>query len=251
MNINSSKNSLLRARNLRSAKRARAGKVISSRTSRSSSSSRTQSSSSRKTNSTTTMTQTKQLAMYEKMEKSAYNLQVNVEKMLKIGKMSYTDDEAGKAAQENDTKNLLKGIQDFVADFNEVYNDLYDIGGVSNLAYKKTLDSVVSANEDALKEIGITVSKSGELCIDEKVLEKADLEKVKDLFAKEGGFADKIGDKMKIVEQGASNSLTTLSKLYGATSTYNKYGASNSYFNGNGYYNFNYGNYGSNSGWYF
>ena len=73
------------------------------------------------------MTQTKQLAMYEKMEKSAYNIQVNVEKMLKIGKMSYTEDEAGKTAQENDKKNLMKGIEDFVSDFNEVYNDLCDM----------------------------------------------------------------------------------------------------------------------------
>ncbi len=189
------------------------------------------------------MTQTKQLAMYEKMEKSAYNIQVNVEKMLKIGKMSYTEDEAGKTAQENDKKNLMKGIEDFVSDFNEVYNDLCDIGGVSNLAYKKTLDSIVSANEDALKAIGITVSKSGELVIDQKTLENADLEKVKEVFAKEGGFAEKISKKMVNIEDGAANSLSTLSKLYGATSTYNKYGTSNSYFN--------YGNYGSNSGWYF
>ena len=238
MNINSSRNSLLRSRNLRSAKRARAGKVISSRTTRTSASSRIRSNSStRKTNTTASMTQTKQLAMYEKM--------------LKIGKMSYTEDEAGKTAQENDKKNLMKGIEDFVSDFNEVYNDLCDIGGVSNLAYKKTLDSIVSANEDALKAIGITVSKSGELVIDQKTLENADLEKVKEVFAKEGGFAEKISKKMVNIEDGAANSLSTLSKLYGATSTYNKYGTSNSYFNGNGNYNFNYGNYGSNSGWYF
>ena len=129
------------------------------------------------------MTQTKQLAMYEKMEKSAYNIQVNVEKLLKIGNMSYTEDEAGKTAQENDKKILMDGIEDFVSDFNEVYNDLCDIGGVSNLAYKKSLDSIVSANEDALKAIGITVSKSGELVIDQKTLENADLEKVKEVFA--------------------------------------------------------------------
>lgn len=252
MNINSSRNALIRSRNLRSAKRARAGKVISSRTSSASTSSRIRSSTSaRRGSSTTTMTQTKQLAMYEKMEKSAYNIQVNVEKLLKIGNMSYTEDEAGKTAQENDKKILMDGIEDFVSDFNEVYNDLCDIGGVSNLAYKKSLDSIVSANEDALKAIGITVSKSGELVIDQKILEKADLEKVKEVFAKEGGFAEKISKKMVNIEDGAANSLSTLSKLYGATSTYNKYGASNSYFNGNGYYNFNYGNYGSNSGWYF
>ena len=122
---------------------------------------------------------------------------------------------------------------------------------MSNLAYKKTLDSIVSANEDALKAIGITVSKSGELVIDQKTLENADLEKVKEVFAKEGGFAEKISKKMVNIEDGAANSLSTLSKLYGATSTYNKYGTSNSYFNGMVITIFNYGNYGSNSGWYF
>lgn len=251
MNINSSRNSLLRARNLRSARRSRAGKVISSRTTRTSRSNSSQ----RTTSSLASKTPTKQLAMYEQMEKSANSVQDSVEKMLKIGKMTYTDDETGKKAQENDKENLIKNIKDFVTEYNEVYNNLCDIGGASNLAFKKTLDSVVSTNKKALEEIGITVSKSGELSIDEKTLESADFDKIKEVFAKEGGFSDKICGKMETIENAASNSLTTLSKLYGATSTYNKYGTSNSYFNGytnSGYYNnYNYGNYGSNSGWYF
>lgn len=193
--------------------------------------------------------------MYEQMEKSASSVQDSVEKMLKIGKTTYTDDETGKKAQENDKENLIKNIKDFVTEFNEVYNNLYDIGGAANLAFKKTLDSVVSTNKKALEGIGITVSKSGELSIDEKTLEGTDFEKIKEVFAKEGGFSDKVCGKMETIENAASNSLTTLSKLYGATSTYNKYGTSNSYFNGysnSGYYNnYNYGNYGSNSGWYF
>lgn len=251
MNINSSRNSLLRARNLRSARRSRAGKVISSKTTRTSRSNSNQ----RTTSSLASKTPTKQLAMYEQMEKSANSVQDSVEKMLKIGKMTYTDDETGKKAQENDKKNLIKNIKDFVTEYNEVYNNLCDIGGASNLAFKKTLDSVVSTNKKALEEIGITVSKSGELSIDEKTLEGADFDKIKEVFAKEGGFSDKVCGKMETIENAASNSLTTLSKLYGATSTYNKFGTSNSYFNGysnSGYYNnYNYGNYGSNSGWYF
>lgn len=195
--------------------------------------------------------------MYEKVEKSANSIQANVEAMLKIGKMTYTDDETGKQAQENDKNNLIKAIKNFVSDFNEVYGDLADLGGAANTAFKKSLDSIVTTNKTALKEIGITVSGSGELSIDEKALTDADFDKVKALFAKEGSFADKVGAKMETIENAASNSLTTLSKLYGATSTYNKYGTSNSYFNGynnysSGYYNnSNYGNYGSNSGWYF
>lgn len=251
MNINSSRNSLLRARNLRSARRSRAGKVVNSKTSRTSRSNSTK----RTTSPLASKTPTKQLAMYEQMEKSANSVQNSVEKMLKIGKMTYTDDETGKKAQENDKENLIKNIKNFVTEYNEVYNNLCDIGGASNLAFKKTLDSVVSTNKKALEEIGITCSNSGELSIDEKVLEGADFGKIKEVFAKEGGFSDKICGKMETIESAASNSLTTLSKLYGATSTYNKYGTSNSYFNGygnSGYYNnYNYGNYGKNSGWYF
>ncbi len=251
MNINSSRNSLLRARNLRSARRSRAGKVINSKTTRTSSSNSNQ----RTTSSLASKTPTKQLAMYEQMEKSANSVQDSVEKMLKIGKKTYTDDETGKKAQENDKENLIKNIKDFVTEYNEVYNNLCDIGGASNLAFKKTLNSVVSTNKKALEEIGITVSKSGELSIDEKTLEGADFDKIKEVFAKEGGFSDKVCGKMETIENAASNSLTTLSKLYGATSTYNKFGTSNSYFNGysnSGYYNnYKYGNYGSNSGWYF
>ena len=251
MNINSSRNSLLRARNLRSARRSRAGKVINSKTTRTSRSNSNQ----RTTSSLAPKTPTKQLAMYEQMEKSANSVQDSVEKMLKIGKKTYTDDETGKKAQENDKENLIKNIKDFVTEYNEVYNNLCDIGGASNLAFKKTLNSVVSTNKKALEEIGITVSKSGELSIDEKTLEGADFDKIKEVFAKEGGFSDKVCGKMETIENAASNSLTTLSKLYGATSTYNKFGTSNSYFNGysnSGYYNnYKYGNYGSNSGWYF
>ncbi|MDE7000318.1 MAG: flagellar filament capping protein FliD [Lachnospiraceae bacterium] len=255
MNIRSSRNSLLRARNLRSARRSRAGKVISSRTSRSNGNSYS-SSTQRTTSKSTLLNQTKQLAMYERMEKSANNVQANVEKMLKLDGMTYTDDETGKKAQENDKNNLIKYIKDFVTDYNEVYGDLTDIGGTTNSSLRKSFDSIISTNKTALEELGITVSKSGELTIDEKKLTDADFDKLKALFTKDGGFADKISSKMELVENTASTSLTALNKLYGATSTYNKYGTSNSYFNGlnnygSGYPNYNYGNYGSNSGWYF
>ena len=257
MNINSSRNALLRSRNLRSARRSRAGKIISSRTSGTSSSLRSRTSSTQRTTSASaSLTQTRQLAKYEQVEKSANSIQANVKNMLKLGKSTYTEDETGKKAQENDKNNLIKYIKNFVSDYNEVYNDLGDLGGAANTAFKKNLDSILSTNKTALKEIGITISNSGELAIDEKTLENADFDKVKALFAKEGGFADKVSAKMESIESAAVNSLTTLSKLYGATSTYNKYGTSNSYFNGynnysSGYSYYNYGNYGSNSGWYF
>lgn len=246
MNINSSRNALLRARNLRSAKRSRTSRILSSRTT--GSSSNTGSAKRTSSSSYTAATPSKQIAMYEKIEKSANDIQGNVKNMNALGRMTYTDDEAGEKAREKGRETLVADIKDFVSDFNTVHGALTDIAGSANLALKKTLDSVVTADAGALKEIGITVSKSGELSIDEKVLKDADPGKVEALFAQDGSFADKISDKMKAIETSASGSLTTLNKLYGATSTYNKYGTGSYYDNNSNIYNGKY--YGSGS-WYF
>ena len=104
MNINSARNLLVRSGNLRSARRSRRGKALN-RDASAVSSSLKQSSTKRTSSSSSTSasaTQLKQIAMYEKMEKSAQEIQSNVKNMLTIGKMSYTDDETGKKAQEND-----------------------------------------------------------------------------------------------------------------------------------------------------
>lgn len=249
MNINSSRNLLLRARNLRSAKRSRAGRILSSRTTNSSSSSGT-SAVRRPINGTGTVSQTKEILLYEKMEKSAAGIQRTVKDMIAIGKMTYTDDEDGKKAQEKGWENLLDDIRDFVSDFNTVHGALEDTASTTDLAFKKTLDSVVTADTGALKEIGITVSKRGELSIDEKALAGADPEKVKALFAKANGFADKISDKMAHIEKSAASSLNVMNKFYGATSTYDRYGKSDTYYNSSVYGGKNYGSYNSGS-WYF
>lgn len=238
MNINSSRNLLVRSANLRSARRSRRSKALN-RDASSVSSSLNQSSAKKTSSSTSTSessTQSKQIAMYEKMEQSASEIQSNVKNMLTIGKMSYTDDETGQKAHENDTESLISGIKSFTTDYNLVHSALDDISGTVNLAFKKMLESVVESDETALGEIGISVSKNGELSVDDKALSEADEEKIKALFAKEDCFADKISTKMKAIESSASNSLTALNKLYGSTSTYNQYGVGNSCYNGS-YYN--------------
>lgn len=254
MQINSSRNTILRARNLRSAKRSRMGKVLRCKTS---SSSRTNSTNRTSSSLWGSNSQSKQIALYEKVEKSANDIQKSVEDMLKIGKATYADDEAGAQAKQKDGEKLLSNVKDFVAYFNSVHGALEDLGSAAELAYKKSLDTTVSTNAQALKEIGITVSKNGELEIDEDVLESVDIEQVKAIFAEEDSFADKIGSKMQSIENSARNSVTVLDRLYGTTSTYNKYGTSNDYYNSS-YYNDSYLNgnyyngkyYGNNSNWY-
>lgn len=219
------------------------GKVLRCKTTSTNSSKNTGASS--RTSSTGSTTQSRQISMYEKMEKSASDIQSNVKSLLLIGKMSYTDDETGEQSRKNDEEALRDGVKDFVSDYNTVYSALNDLSGTTNSTLQKLLNSVVSSNTTALKEIGLTVSKSGELSLDGDALENADINQIKELFAKEGGFADDISAKMKNVETSAAMSLNTLDNLYGTDSTYNKYGTSSSYYNSS-YYDSSY----YNSSWY-
>jgi hypothetical protein len=245
MNVNSARNSLVRARNLRNARKSRSSKVISShaslKTSTSSTSTTNKTTSTSSTSSTTSTTKTKQIAMYEKVESKADEIQSLVAKMIDIGKMEYTDDETGEKAKENDKSSMVSYIKDFAEDYNTVHDALSDIGGSSNLAFKKTLESIVTSNKSALKEIGVTVDNSGDITVDETKLKNADEDKVKSLFATSGGFADKISTKMETIESTAASTVTVLNKLYGTTSTYNTGSTYNS-----SYYN----SYGSSSSWY-
>jgi hypothetical protein len=173
--------------------------------------------------------------MYEKVESTANETQSLVDKMINIGKMSYTDDETGEKAKENDKNSLVSYIKDFASDYNTVRSALTDLSGSSNLAFKKTLESIVTSNKSALNEIGVSVSSDGDLSVDEATLKNADEENVKSLFAVTGSFADKISDKMEVIESSAASTVTTLNKLYGSTSTYSSTGTSSTY-NGS-YYN--------------
>jgi hypothetical protein len=141
----------------------------------------------------------------------------------------YTDDETGKEASENAKSSLVSYIKDFVADYNSVHDALNDLSGSSNLAFKKSLESIVTSNKNSLSAVGITVDKSGDLSVDETTLKAADDESIKSLFQTKNGFADKISGKMETIEDSASSTVNTLNYLYGTTSTYSSSGYSNYY----------------------
>jgi hypothetical protein len=229
MRINSARNSLVRARNLRSARRSRSSKLLSSKLSSKLTSSTSSSKSTSSTKSTTSSAKTKQISKYETVESKASDIQSLVTKMINMVDMEYTDDETGETAKENAQSNLVSYIEDFVSDYNTVHDTLYDLSGSSNLAFKKALESIVTSNKSALSDVGITVDKSGDLSVDKETLKAADSDSIKTLFQTKNGFAGKISSKMETIEDTASKTVNTLNYLYGTTSTYSSLGYSNYY----------------------
>lgn len=236
MRVNSSVRNLARARMIRSARRSRGSRLYNTKALSTNNLNNTNN-----TRKTGTTSATKQIAMYERVEKSANALTKNVEDMMAVGKKT--------EISEKDKAGMISDIKSFVSNYNSVYSALGDLQGSANL-YRMTAGKVTEDYADELEKIGITVSKEGELSIDKEALEAADFEDIRSVFGVENGYADKMSDRFGIIEQFASNSITSMDRLYGTT-TYNKNGGYNAYGSSGlsdyGFYNGKY--YGGYSDW--
>ncbi|MCM1182182.1 MAG: hypothetical protein NC337_02275 [Roseburia sp.] len=238
MRVNSSVRNLARARMIRSAKRSRGSRLYNTKALSTSSLNTTTNT---RTNGTTSAT--KQIAMYERVEKAANALAGNVKDIMDV---------SGKTEiSEKDKVGMISDIKSFVSNYNNAYSALGDVQGTTGLIYRTMAGKVTEAHTEELEKLGITVSKDGTLSIDKEVLEAADVEDIKRVFGAESSYAEEISGRFGVIEQYASSSISSLDKLYG-TSTYNKYGSYNTYgssadLSNYGFYNGKY--YGGYSDW--
>ena len=227
MRINSSRSSLARARMIRSASRKARAKTLSKRTSSSS-----KNNTSNITNSTSTAA-SKQISLYESVEKYAKNLQTNVKN---LANYKDTDSTSKEETTTKDTtekqKEMVSYIKQFVDNYNGLYESLGSLGGTTNLFFQKQLKSFTTASETDLKAIGITMDTKGQLSVDTKTLEAADIDKLQKVFAQTDSYATEVSGKCQSIESCAKSTIKVLNRMYGTQSTYSKYGT-NSYYYGN------------------
>lgn len=225
MRINSSRSSLARARMIRSASRKAKAKALGKKTS---SSTRTNITN-RISNSTAT-TASRQLSLYEDVEKYAKALQTDVKNLAKYKETDSTSDE-DKTTQQ---KEMVSYIKEFVTDYNELYNSLGDIGGTTNTMFQKQLRTFSTASISDLKAVGITMDTKGKLSIDTRTLEAAGIDKLQKVFAQSDSYASKVSEKCENIESCAKTTLKVLDRMYGTQSTYSKYGTNNYYYGSSG-----------------
>ena len=230
MRINSSRSSLARARMIRSASRKAKAKALGKKTS---SSTRTNITN-RISNSTDT-TASRQLSLYEDVEKYAKALQTDVKNLAKYKETGSTADES-KTTQDTTTqqKEMVSYIKEFVTDYNELYSSLGDIGGTTNIMFQKQLRTFTTASEADLKAVGITMDAKGKLSIDTKTLEAAGVDKLQKVFAQSDSYASKVSEKCENIESCAKTTLKVLDRMYGTQSTYSKYGTNSYYYGSSG-----------------
>lgn len=227
MRINSSRNSLARARMIRSANRQRRTKVLSSQTNKTDKGN---------ISSDTTRTDTStssQITLYENMEKAAKALQTSVKDLQNINLGTDTDKDK-EGTQDSIKKKLLEQINEFAGDYNSLYKSLDQAGGTTNTMFQKQLKALFTTNQKNLAEIGITMDAKGTLSIDSKTLEAADVDKLQKIFCDKDSFAARVSDKCETIKSCANSTIKVLNRMYGTQTAYNRYGTNGYYYGSSG-----------------
>lgn len=254
MVVRGARTSLMRARNIRNARRSRSSKLLSS--SSKNTSSRTSSSSSTKSSNSTQ--QTKKIAMYEEVQKAADDMQKTAKALIELGttKTSSTTSTTAEASasttttdtaatttttsatkektEEEQKKEIIAGVKELVEQYNTIYENLEDLGGTVNTLYLSRLKLLMGNCEDELKKTGVTVNRNGTLSITTKTLESADLGTLKSVYCKSNGITDKLIERAEYIESNASSTIQVMNRMYGTQTSYNKYGTSSTYYGSSG-----------------
>ena len=260
MVIRGTRTSLARSRMIRAARRSRSGKVLSNRSARNSSS---RLNSSSRTNNASDTKQTKQIALYEEVQKAADDMQKTAKALLELGTVktetttkadatnaeaaAKTDDTATKTeassksetsteekTEEEQKKEIISGVKDLVEQYNAIYHNLDELGGSVNTIFLSKIKQLMGKCEDELKKVGVSVNNNGTLSWTSKTLENADLNTLKNVFCKSKGVTEKLIEKAEYIESNAASTIQVMNRMYGTQTLYNKYGTSSAYYGNNG-----------------
>lgn len=150
---------------------------------------------------------------YEKIGESADNLSKSMEIFTAEGKNSIFE----KISDSEDKKELYSGVEDFVENYNDTFEKLQTSSDSLNGYYRQMMKEAVSENEEALEEIGITLSKDGTLNIDKDKLKNADVESIKKVFDGSTSLIPKLSFLAERISNNADANVESLSSQYNSS----------------------------------
>lgn len=139
--------------------------------------------------------------------------------------------EDGTISRTFDTDSIYKAVSDFVDNYNLVIKSAGDSDNKSVLRTSSNMVSYTKRNDNLLKEIGITVGEGNKLKIDKDTFMKADMTKVKSLFAGAGSYGQSVSNSVASVYSSAAAELSQLNSksMYGSNGSYNYISAGSLY----------------------
>ena len=171
-------------------------------------------------------TGTSTAATYMNMKENAGMLQSTASKLLDTG-----DDSIYKKAEESgDTSQITSKVKDFVNQYNSTVRNLKSAGGRVDTSYYNQLTSYASMHRNALEASGVTRNSDGTLSVNEKVLQKASVEQLKQTWGGSASFAARAGQVATNVQYNAVTSMNSMiNNSY--SSLLRNFGSSGGFFN--------------------
>ncbi len=153
-----------------------------------------------------------QKSNYEKVEKASNKLSASASDLTAKGE----DSVFAKADTEEGKEALYDKIADFVSGYNDTLKTLRAVAGTLDTLYCNSLKEEAEQNSDALKEIGITISKDGRMSLDRNKLKQipsADIEKA---LGTSGGFLSRVAFLAGRISDNAEANADSISNHYNA-----------------------------------
>lgn len=176
-----------------------------------------------KTNKTTG---TNAAATYMNMKENAGKLQSAASKLLDTGDNSIY----AKAEESGDTSQITSQVKDFVNQYNSTVRNLKSAGGRVDTSYYNQMTSYASMYRNALEASGVTRNSDGTLSVNEKALQKASVEQLKQTWGGSSSFAARAGQVATNVQYNAVTSMNSMiNNSY--SSLLRNFGASGGFFN--------------------
>lgn len=165
-------------------------------------------------------------AVYQNMKENAGALQGAASKFMDTG----DDSIYAKAAESGDTTPITDKIKDFVNQYNSTIRSLRSGSSRVDSSYLNQLNSYSMMHRNSLQATGVTRNSDGTLSVNEKTLQKASVEQLKQTWGGSSSFAAKAGQTAVNVQTSAVSSMNSLvNNSY--SNLLRNFGASGSFFN--------------------
>lgn len=121
-----------------------------------------------------------------------------------------------KADTEEGKEALYDKIADFVSGYNDTLKTLRAVAGTMENFYCNSLQEEAEQNSEALKAIGITLSKDGTMSIDKNKLKQVEPAEIEKVLGKAGSFVSRVAFLAGRISDNAEANVKSISNQYTA-----------------------------------
>ena len=121
-----------------------------------------------------------------------------------------------KADTEEGKEALYDKIADFVSGYNDTLKTLRAVAGTMENFYRNSLQEEAEQNSEALKAIGITLSKDGTMSIDKNKLKQVDPADIEKVLGSSGSFVSRVAFLAGRISDNAEANVKSISNQYTA-----------------------------------